>query len=81
MVDGEEKVLQVFRMYGVIPYQMLCLDRQIQIALADPIKRLIQKGLIVCEERHDAYHLTPEGYAVVHGRAAGGYALLPLPTP
>jgi hypothetical protein len=72
MIDGEEKVLEIFRMYGVIPYQMLCLDRQIQMALAGPINRLIQKGLIVCEGRNDAYHLTPTGYDVVHGRTAGG---------
>ena len=68
MVDGEEEVLKIFRLYGVIPYQMLCLDRQIQTALAVPLKRLIRKGVIVCEGRNDAYHLTPTGYAVVHGR-------------
>lgn len=66
MIDSEEKVLAIFRMYGVTPYQMLCLDRAAQGDLAAPINRLIQKGFIVREGRHEAYHLTPTGYAAVH---------------
>jgi hypothetical protein len=79
MIDGEEKVLDIFRMYRVTPYQMLCIDRAVQGALAAPINRLIQKGFIVCEGRHDGYHLTPAGYAVVQRCASGRH--VPVSTP
>lgn len=66
MLNAEEKVLAIFRLYGVLPYQMLCLDRSAQGDLRAPIDRLIEKGFIVREARHDAYHLTPTGYAAVN---------------
>ena len=62
MMDGEAKVMQVFRFYGVAPYQMLCLNGKVQQDLQAPLDRLIRKGFIVREGHHDAYHLTPMGY-------------------
>jgi DNA-binding MarR family transcriptional regulator len=65
MNNSEDKVLAIFRLYGVTPYQMLCLDRTAQTELKAPLDRLIKKGMIVRERRQDAYHLTPTGYAAV----------------
>lgn len=62
MTDAERKVMQIFRFYGVAPYQMLCLNGRVQEDLHVPLDQLIQKGFIVREGHHDAYHLTPMGY-------------------
>jgi len=65
MTDAEAKVMRIFRSYGVVPYQMLCLNLRVRQDLHDPLDRLIRKGFIVCEGHHDAYHLTPTGYRAV----------------
>ncbi|HJT32113.1 MAG TPA: hypothetical protein VJ783_08720 [Pirellulales bacterium] len=62
MSPAEQKVLAIFRMYRVSPYQMLCLNRVTQGNLEAPLQRLIQRGLVVKERTKDAYHLTPAGY-------------------
>ncbi|HEX7449536.1 MAG TPA: hypothetical protein VF306_18405 [Pirellulales bacterium] len=65
MTPSEQKVLAIFRLYRVSPYQMLCLDRATQGNLQAPLDRLIKRGLIVKERTKDAYHLTPAGYVAV----------------
>lgn len=70
MTDSEAKVMEIFRFYGVAPYQMLCLNGKVQQDLHAPLDRLIRKGLIVREGRHDAYHLTSTGYQAVSRIAA-----------
>jgi hypothetical protein len=65
MTSAEAKVMEIFRFYGVLPYQMLCLNGKVQQELQVPLDRLIQQGLIVREGRHDAFHLTPMGYEAV----------------
>jgi hypothetical protein len=65
VTNAESRVLEIFRSYGVLPYQMLCLNWKLQQDLHVPLDRLIQKGFIVREGRHDAYHLTPIGYQAV----------------
>ena len=62
MTDGERKVMQIFRFYGVAPYQMLCLNGKVQDDLHIPLDGLIQKGFIVREGHHDAFHLTEMGH-------------------
>lgn len=62
MNDAEAKVMQIFRFYGVAPYQMLCLNGKVQQDLHLPLDRLIRRGFIVREGHHDAYHLTQSGY-------------------
>ena len=62
MTDAEKKVMQIFHFYRVAPYQMLCLNGRLQDDLHIPLDRLIQKGFIVREGHHDAFHLTPTGY-------------------
>lgn len=62
MTDAEKKVMQIFHFYGVAPYQMLCLNRKVQQDLHVPLDQLVQKGFIVREAHHDAYHLTPLGH-------------------
>ena len=63
MTEAETKVMQVFRLYGVAPYQMLCLNARVVDDAA--LDRLICKGFIVREGHHDAYHLTTTGYQAV----------------
>jgi len=65
MANSEDKVLAIFRLYDVTPYQMLCLDRTARTELKGPIDRLVKKGFLVRERRQDAYHLTRAGYAAV----------------
>lgn len=65
MNHAEAKVMEIFRFYGVLPYQMLCLNGKIQQELRQPLSSLIQQGFIVREGRHDAYHLTATGYEAV----------------
>jgi hypothetical protein len=65
ITDSEEKVMEIFRFYGVAPYQMLCLNGKVQQDLHVPLDRLIRKGFIVREGRHDAFHLTAMGHQVV----------------
>ena len=62
MNDAERKVMQIFRFYGVAPYQMLCLNGRVQDDLHGPLDQLIRKGFIVREGHHDAFHLTATGY-------------------
>ena len=62
MTDGEKRVMQIFRSYGVAPRQMLCLNGKVQEDLHVPLDQLIRKGFIVREGHHDAYHLTEMGY-------------------
>ncbi|HET6883807.1 MAG TPA: hypothetical protein VFI31_26880 [Pirellulales bacterium] len=62
MTDAERKVMQIFRFYRVAAYQMLCLNGKVQDDLHVPLDGLIQKGLIVREEHHNAFHLTEMGY-------------------
>jgi hypothetical protein len=66
MSDAEAKVMEIFRFYGVAPYQMLCLNGKVQQDLHVPLDRLIRKGFIVREGHHDAYHLTSTGYQAVN---------------
>jgi hypothetical protein len=66
MTDAEAKVMDIFRFYGVLPYQMLCLSWKIQQDLQAPLDRLIGKGFIVREGRHDGFHLTPLGYQALN---------------
>ena len=66
MTDAERKVMQIFRFYGVAPYQMLCLNGKVQDDLRVPLNGLIQKGFIVREGHHDAFHLTEVGYQAVN---------------
>ena len=63
--DAEAKVMRIFRLYGVAPYQMLCLNSRLVEDLHAPLDRLIRKGLIVREGHHDPYHLTPTGHQAV----------------
>jgi hypothetical protein len=65
MNESEAKVMQIFRFYGVAPYQMLCLNGKVQEDLHAPLDRLIRRGFIVREGHHDAYHLTEMGYQAV----------------
>ena len=65
MTDAEAKVMRIFRLYGVAPYQMLCLNARVADDLDAALNRLIRKGFIVREGHHDAYHLTPIGYQAV----------------
>ena len=62
MTDAEKKVMRIFQFYGVAPYQMLCLNGTVQQDLHVPLDQLIEKGFIVREAHHGAYHLTPTGY-------------------
>lgn len=62
MTDAEKNVMRIFQFYRVAPYQMLCLNGRLQGDLHIPLDGLIQKGFIVREGHHDAYHLTPTGY-------------------
>jgi hypothetical protein len=64
MTDAEKKVMQIFHFYRVAPYQMLCLNGRVQEDLHVPLDRLIERGFIVREGHHDAYHLTSIGYQV-----------------
>ena len=64
--NAEGKVMDIFRFYGVLPYQMLCLNPKVQQDYRGPLDRLIQKGLVVREDRHGGYHLTSSGYAAVN---------------
>ncbi|HWB14296.1 MAG TPA: hypothetical protein VG826_34025 [Pirellulales bacterium] len=66
MTTAEAKVMRIFRLYGVAPYQMLCLNGRLAADLHAPLNRLIRKGFIVSEGHHDAYHLTPTGYRAVN---------------
>jgi hypothetical protein len=68
MTSAELKVMAIFRLYGVLPDQMLCLNGKLQQELQAPLDRLIQRGLIVREGRHDAYHLTTAGYQAANRR-------------
>lgn len=72
MSPAEQKVLAIFRMYRVSPYQMLCLNRATQGNLEAPLERLVKRGLIVKERTKDAYHLTPAGYVAVQSDDGGG---------
>lgn len=72
MTNAELKVMEIFRFYGVLPYQMLCLSGKTQQELRAPLDRLVQQGLIVCEHRHNAYHLTAIGYDAVKNMLESG---------
>lgn len=65
MSPGEDQVLAIFRFYRMSPYQMLCLDRATQTSLAKPLDRLIERGLLVREDRHGGFHLTNDGFEAV----------------
>ncbi len=72
MSPSEQKVLAIFRLYRVSPYQMLCIDRTTQGNLQAPLDRLIKRGFIVKERTKDGYHLTPAGYVAVQSEDGGG---------
>lgn len=65
MSPGEDQVLAIFRFYRMSPYQMLCLDRATRTTLAKPLDRLVERGLLVREDRHGAFHLTSDGFEAV----------------
>ncbi|HEX7379891.1 MAG TPA: hypothetical protein VF278_22400 [Pirellulales bacterium] len=72
MTTAELKVMEIFRFYSVAPYQMLCLDSKVQHELRAPLDQLVQRGLIVREDRHNAYHLTMSGYDAVKSLLQSG---------
>ncbi|HQU46201.1 MAG TPA: hypothetical protein PK867_25535 [Pirellulales bacterium] len=72
MTSAETKVMEIFRFYGVLPYQMLCLNGKVQQEMQVPLDGLIQKGFVVREGRHDAFHLTQIGYEAVNQAGGSG---------
>ena len=64
----EQFVLGVFRQYLVTPGEMLCFHGDWFEEHEVPLRRLIERKLIIKEHFKGGYSLTKAGYAVVHTR-------------
>jgi len=62
---GEHSVLEVFRTYLMTPGNMLCIGSSDLDTFARPLARLVDRGLLVAEQRHGGYSLTESGFAAM----------------
>lgn len=61
----EQSVLEIFRRFRMSPGQMLCFSRTDIEAFRVPLKELANNGLLVAEEFHGGYSLTPAGFTAM----------------
>ena len=65
MLDGEQRVLAIFRQYRVRPYQMLFLNANAEQRVQRWMAGLVSRGLVIRERHMNAYHLTTACYEAV----------------
>ena len=65
LAPDERAVLDVFQTYMVSSGEMLCFHGPVREAHAAPLRRLIERKLLVKERFKDGYSLTDAGYAAM----------------